>query len=217
LTLINVNLLPKNLQRRQESGIWKLLYVAIPLITLVVIAVIQIAANNNERALENTRDGLEIDIARLQPFIEEQLELQARQEALNELIAVDQSVRQGRVIWSRELFSLLETLPPSVNTLEPGVVFDNLSMTKQEEEFDAFTANMVAQLSGRARNSDALLTYLRILESTDVYDFEFQGATQEASQQIAADQIDPNAPFSFDLTVGTIVESALSEDAADAQ
>ncbi len=190
---------------------------AIPLITLVVIAVIQIAANNNERALENTRDGLEIDIARLQPFIEEQLELQARQEALNELIAVDQSVRQGRVIWSRELFSLLETLPPSVNTLEPGVVFDNLSMTKQEEEFDAFTANMVAQLSGRARNSDALLTYLRILESTDVYDFEFQGATQEASQQIAADQIDPNAPFSFDLTVGTIVESALSEDAADAQ
>ncbi|MEM7738194.1 MAG: hypothetical protein AAF267_20655 [Deinococcota bacterium] len=215
--MINVNLLPKNLQRRQESGIWKLLYVAIPLITLVVIAVIQIAANNNERALTDTRDGLEIDLARLQPFIEEQQELQARQQALNELIAVDQSVRQGRVVWSRELFSLLETLPPSVNTLEPGVIFDTLSMTKQEEEFDAFTANMVARVSGRARNSDVLLTYLRILESTDVYDFEFEGATQEPNQQVTVDQIDPNAPFNFDLTVGTIVENAINEDTANAQ
>jgi Tfp pilus assembly protein PilN len=215
-SLINVNLLPKNLRRKRESGIWKLLYVAIPLITLIVIATIQIAANNRERSLIQTRDGLEIDLVRLQPFVDEQQALQARQQALNELISVDQSVREGRVVWSSELFSLLETLPPQGNTLEPSIVFDSLNMTKDEQDFTNFTANLVAEISGRARDSASLLTYLRILEATDMYDFEFGGATQEPNQQETVTEIDPTAPFNFTLTVGTIVESANEEDSADA-
>jgi len=216
--LINVNLLPKNLRRKRESGIWKLLYVAIPLITLIVIAVIQIAANNRERSLIDTRDGLEIDLVRLQPFVDEQQALQARQQSLNELIAVDQSVREGRVVWSSELFSLLETLPPQGNTLEPSVVFDSLTMNKDELDFTNFTANLVAEISGRARDSASLLTYLRILETTDIYDFEFGGATQEPNQQVTVTEIDPAAPFNFTLTVGTVVESANAneEDSVDA-
>ena len=216
--MINVNLLPKNLRRKRESGIWKLLYVAIPLITLIVIAVIQIAANNRERSLIDTRDGLEIDLVRLQPFVDEQQALQARQQSLNELIAVDQSVREGRVVWSSELFSLLETLPPQGNTLEPSVVFDSLTMNKDELDFTNFTANLVAEISGRARDSASLLTYLRILETTDIYDFEFGGATQEPNQQVTVTEIDPAAPFNFTLTVGTVVESANAneEDSVDA-
>ena len=214
--MINVNLLPKNLRRKRESGIWKLLYVAIPLITLIIIAAIQIAANNRERSLIQTRDGLEIDLVRLQPFVDEQQALQARQQALNELISVDQSVREGRVVWSRELFSLLETLPPQGNTLEPGIVFDSLNMTKDEQDFTNFTANLVANISGRARDSASLLTYLRILEATDMYDFEFGGATQEPNQQQTVTEIAPTAPFNFTLTVGTIAESANEEDSADA-
>lgn len=215
--MINVNLLPKNLRRKRESGIWKLLYVAIPLITLVVIAAIQIAANNRERSLISTRDGLELDLVRLQPFVDEQQALQARQQSLNELIAVDQSVREGQVVWSSELFSLLETLPPQGNTLEPSIVFDSLSIAKDEQDFTNFTANLVADISGRARDSTSLLTYLRILETTDVYDFEFGGATQEPNQQETVTEIDPLAPFNFTLTIGTIVESGTDEDSADAQ
>lgn len=213
--MINVNLLPKNLRRKRESGIWKLLYVAIPLITLIVIAAIQIAANNRERSLMSTRDGLQIDLVRLQPFVDEQQALQARQQALNELIAVDQSVREGRVVWSSELFSLLETLPPQGNTLEPSIVFDSLSMTKDEQDFTNFTANLVTDISGRARDSTALLTYLRILETTDAYDFEFGGATQEPNQQITVTEIDLTAPFNFTLTVGTVVQN--TDDSADTQ
>jgi Tfp pilus assembly protein PilN len=89
-------------------------------------------------------------------------------------------------------------------------------MTKDEQDFTNFTANLVAEISGRARDSASLLTYLRILEATDMYDFEFGGATQEPNQQETVTEIDPTAPFNFTLTVGTIVESANEEDSADA-
>jgi hypothetical protein len=85
--LINVNLLPKSLKRIREPGYWRVLAVAVPLVVGGVLFGVQYLTNQTIANLERDVQVREDQLALLQPFLEEQRELQSRQQALRSLIA----------------------------------------------------------------------------------------------------------------------------------
>jgi cell division protein FtsX len=109
--LINVNLLPKSLKRIREPGYWRVLAVAVPLVVAGVLFGIQYLTNQTIANLQRDVQLREDQLALLQPFLDEQRQLQTRQAALRELIAIAEEVRRGQVLWTTEIAALLETCP----------------------------------------------------------------------------------------------------------
>ena len=196
--MINVNLLPKNLRRRSEPGYWRLIAVFFPLLVLGVAGFMQVAINGTARSLAEERDLRELKLSTLQPAIQEQELLQARQRSLSELIAVRNAVQEGRIDWTDELASMLETLPPRTETGQPRVEFSALDMRAlSNEPNDAYDgASTVAEMtvSGTAVSSEVLATYVRSLERSPLFAVAFQNATRDEESGF----------YTFSLTIGAL-------------
>ena len=125
--MININLLPKNLRRVREPGYWRALAVLFPILVLAVAGGMQYFANTTVNNLQREKLAREDQLALLQPFLREQRDLLARQQQLNQLISVAQSVRENNVLWTSEIAGLLETLPAGSGPT-PVIDFTSLSM-----------------------------------------------------------------------------------------
>ena len=121
--------MPKNLRRRREPGYWRFIALLFPLLVLGVAGFMQVSVSATARTLAEERDLRELKLSTLRPALEEQERLQARQRQLGELIAVRNSVQAGKIDWTDELASMLETLPPPMDTGLPRVEFNALSMS----------------------------------------------------------------------------------------
>lgn len=80
--MININLLPKSLQRVREPGYWRVLAVVVPLAVGSVLFSISYLTNQTIANLERDVQLRQDQLALLQPFLQEQRDLQARQQAL---------------------------------------------------------------------------------------------------------------------------------------
>ncbi len=200
--MINVNLLPKNLRRVREPGYWRVLAVSIPLVTLAVIGGFQWLAWQTEENLVREVQAREDQLALLQPFIEEQNDLQARQRQLNELIAVRDEVQRNTIAWTGEIVGLLETLPPIGDGARPSIDFRTLSMrsvvppASNPERFEG--AEIVAEMSigGNVENLEVLASFVRNLEGSNDYGVLFQNASRQGGDEAQ------DALYSYSLTVG---------------
>ena len=213
--MINVNLLPKNLQRRREPGYWRLIAVAFPVLVLGVIGVLQFSALQTERQLAETKEEREVRLELLRPYVEEQNELQARQRELDELVGIARAVREGRIVWSEQLFDMLETLPAQGAGLE-RIAFNQLDMraletSAQERLTDDSTyegVSVVAEMDiqGTAGSVEILSDYIRQLQSSPRFGVSFRDAARERESGL----------YSFSLTVGAAGTGvAESEDGSD--
>lgn len=176
--MININLLPKNLRRRREPGYWRLIAALFPLLALAIVVFAQMSANQTEANLRQDKDLHELQLAQLRPALQEQQQLQARQKALNSLIAVANSVHSGRVVWSAEFLNMLETLPPREGSGQPKIAFSNLTMRASQQKAGK---GPVAELSvqGTALNTGTLATYIRALQDSSLFDVDFQSASRQ--------------------------------------
>ncbi len=201
--MVNINLLPKNLRRRHEPGYWRLIAVLFPLLALAIIIFVQFSANQTEARLIEDRNLRELQLTRLQPDIREQQELQQRQTQLNELIAIDRSVREGQIIWSAELFTMLETLPPQDGS-QPQIAFSQLNMQTLDESvrqqrladnnYEGLPILAEMDVQGNALNAEALADYIRALQDSPLFGVSFQSATREEQTGL----------YQFSLTVGAL-------------
>ena len=202
--MINVNLLPKNLRRVREPGYWRVLAVAIPLATLLVVSVFQWLAWQTEENLVREVQAREDQLALLQPFIAEQNDLQARQQQLNELIAVRDDVQRNTIAWTGEITGLLETLPPIGAGPRPSIDFRTLSMrsvvppASNPDRFEG--AEIVAEMSigGNIENLEVLAAFVRNLEASNAYGVLFQNANRQGGDE----EMDPL--YAYSLTVGAL-------------
>jgi type IV pilus assembly protein PilN len=203
--LININLLPKSLQRLREPGYWRVLAVAFPLIVGGVLLGVQFLTNqtisNLERDVQLRRDQL----ALLQPFIAEQRALQQRQQALRQLIGIAEEVRRGRVEWVAEIASLLEYLPGTNASGRPSLDFRSLSMrsvyppVSSPERFEGAPIVAEFSISGTASDLEALAQFVRNLETARDFGIVFQNASR---------QDDDEEIFTYSVTVGSILGGA---------
>jgi hypothetical protein len=202
--LISVNLLPKNLRRVREPGYWRVLAVLVPVVTFAVAFSFQYLAWQTTQNLEREVLAREDQLALLEPFLEEQRALQARQRQLNELIAVATAVRENRIEWTGEIAALLETLPARGTGPRPNIDFRSLSMRSvvpPQSDPDRYEgAAIVAEMSigGNVEDLEVLASFVRNLETSDDFGVLFQNASRQESEE----QLD--ALYGYSLTVGAL-------------
>ena len=202
--MISVNLLPKNLRRIREPGYWRLLAVLVPLVTFAVAFSFQYLAWQTTQNLEREVQAREDQLALLQPFLEEQQELQARQRQLNELIAVADAVRENRIEWTGEIAALLETLPAQGAGPRPSIDFRTLSMRSvvppQTDENRYEGASVIAEMSigGNVEDLEVLASFVRNLETSADFGVLFQNASRQAGEE------ELDALYGYSLTVGAL-------------
>ncbi len=196
--MININLLPKNLRRRSEPGYWRLIALFFPLLVLGVAGFMQVAINGTARSLAEERDLRELKLTTLQPAIQEQELLQARQRQLSELIAVRNAVQAGRIDWTDEVASMLETLPPRTETGQPRIEFNALSMRalggEPNDAYDGLSTIAEMTVAGTAINSEVLASYVRSLELSPLFAVAFQNAARDEESGF----------YDFSLTIGAL-------------
>jgi type IV pilus assembly protein PilN len=199
--LININLLPKSLQRVREPGYWRVLAVAFPLVVLSVASGIQylsiLTISNLEADAQLRRDQL----ALLQPFLAEQRQLQQRQQALRQLIGIAEEVRLGRVEWTAEIAALLEYLPRTAQAGGPSIDFTSLSMrsvyppVSNPARFEGAAIGAEFSVAGTVADVEVLARFVRNLEAAREFGVVFQSASR----------VDPEDDhFTYSVTVGSI-------------
>ena len=200
--MINVNLLPKNLQRRREPGYWRLIAVVFPVIVLAVIGMLQFSVLQTEKKLAETKSEREVRLELLRPFVEEQNELQARQRELDELIAVRNAVQEGRIIWSEQIFAMLETLPAQGAGLDSRIAFGQLDMRAlepgardrlaEDNTYEGVDVVAEMEIQGTAGSTEILADYIRQLQTSERFGVSFRDASRESDSDL----------YTFSLTVG---------------
>jgi type IV pilus assembly protein PilN len=198
--LINVNLLPKSLKRIQEPGYWRVLAVAFPLIVGGVLFGIQYLTNQTIANLERDVQVRQDQLALLQPFLQEQRELQARQQSLRALIAVAEEVRRGQVVWTSEIAALLEYVPALTDAAgAPVLDFRTLNMRSiyppvaDATRYEGAAIVSESAISGTVRGAEVLAGFVRNLESAPDFGVLFQNATRDGE----SDDL-----FTYNVTVG---------------
>ncbi len=197
--MININLLPKNLRRVREPGYWRILAVLFPILVIAVAGGMQYFANATVNNLQREKLAREDQLALLQPFLREQRDLISRQQQLNQLIAVAQSVRQNTIVWSSEISGLLETLPVGSGET-PVIDFTSLSMQSvvppraDPNRYEGRPVIAEMNVSGSVVDSEVLAEFIRALESSDAYGVLFQNAQRQGDDEL----------FNYSLTVGAV-------------
>jgi Tfp pilus assembly protein PilN len=186
--LININLLPKELQRVREPAHWRLLTALFPLLAFGIIFFFQFTANQTILNIEAENQQLTDRVLLLQPALAEQQELQRRQAQLRDLIAVAASVREGHVAWSAELTSMLEYLPVQTVRGRPGIDFRSLQMQSihppRQDPARYEGAPVIGELtvSGTVAGMRVLEQFIRALEDSPSYGVAFQSASRNREE-----------------------------------
>lgn len=200
--MIKVNLLPKNLRRVREPGYWRLLAVLVPLLVFGVVFVFQYLAWQTTQNLERDVQVREEQLALLQPFVEEQAALQARQRQLNELIAIAEEVRRFRIVWTGQIAQLLETLPARGDAARPAIDFRSLSMRavtppqSNAERYEGQEFRAELSIGGNVADLGVLASFVRNLENSSDFGVLFQNASRQGGEE------ELDALYGYSLTVG---------------
>jgi len=196
--LINVNLLPKSLQRVREPGYWRILAVTFPIVVAAVLFSMSYLTNQTIANLERDVALREDQLALLQPFLAEQRELQQRQQALRALIAVAEEVRRGQVIWTSEIPALLEYVPVATVGGAPVIDFRSLNVravyppATDASRYEGAAIVSEASISGTVRGPEVLATFVRNLENAPDFGVLFQNASRQGDEDL----------FTYNVTVG---------------
>jgi type IV pilus assembly protein PilN len=200
--LINVNLLPKSLQRIREPGYWRILAVAFPLLVGGVLFGVQYLTNQTIANLERDVVVREDQLALLRPFLDEQRQLQSRQQALRSLISVAEEVRRGQVVWTSEIGALLEYVPAMTNEGgAPVIDFRSLNVrsvyppVSDANRYEGAAIVSEASISGTVRGPEVLAQFVRNLEGAPDFGVLFQNASRQNDE-------DDEDLFTYNLTVG---------------
>lgn len=197
--MININLLPKNLRRVREPGYWRILAVLFPILVLAIAGGMQYFANATANNLQREKLAREDQLALLQPFLREQRDLISRQQQLNQLIAVAQSVRENNIVWTSEISGLLETLPVGGGEV-PVIDFTSLSMQSvvpprsDPNRYEGRPVIAEMNVSGSVVDAEVLAEFIRALEGSSAYGVLFQNAQRQGDNEL----------FNYSLTVGAV-------------
>jgi len=200
LALININLLPKHLQRVHEPAHWKLIAVLFPLAVLIGLGAMQFTISQREKSINREIVNLEIKNQKLQESIREQRRLQAESQRFRNLLSIRDQVRNNQISWTAQISNLLETLPAQGSLERPLIDFDSLNMQSVDppradsERYEGQVINAEINVSGQVKDTQALANFIEELESSDKFGVDFQSTTRDSENDI----------YSYSLTVGSL-------------
>ena len=200
--MIDINLLPKTAKRPVSSKYLRFGTGAFIVLALLAMGGLQVWFSLQEQKLKVQENDLARELRELQPILDEQAALLARQQGIMDLLNVRDEVKEGTITWSQELAFMLETLPPPAANGRPAIAFGNLSISALDDR--SRTANSAAyeelpvsaqmQVSGLAQNAEVLADYIKALQDTEQLGVAFNNAS-----------LDKEAGFyNFSLIVGVV-------------
>lgn len=200
--MINVNLLPKTLRRRSAFDPWKGAAVAVPVLVLGVCGFLQLQASAEEARLAARGRELQNELAVLQPFVDEQAALEAERAELAAVESVAQTVRAGRILWSRQLYAMLETRPTPGPKVGSRMAFTNLEMRALDEStkaqlltdgtYEGLQAVAEMSVSGLAGSEAVVADYIRELQRAPNFAVNLGDLSRDAETNF----------YAFNLTIG---------------
>ena len=200
--MINVNLLPKTLRKSRGLDPWKAAAVAVPVLVLGVCGFLQVQASAEEGRLAAEQTELQNELAVLQPFVDEQAALEAERTELAAIEGVATGVRTGRVLWSRQLYAMLETRPTPGPKVASRMAFTNLEMRTLDETtktqlltdgtYEGLEAVAEMSVSGLAGSETVVADYIRELQSAPNFAVNFGDMARDAETNF----------YAFNLTIG---------------
>lgn len=180
-----------------------MLAIVFPLLVVGLAVVLQMFAYQTQQNLQAEKQSRSDQLALLQPYIKEQQNLLSRQRQLNQLIAVERSVHQNRILWTGEISGLLETLPPRGNGARPNIDFKSLTMSavnppkSNPNEYDGKSVIAQMNVSGDVANTAVLAEFIHALETSTRYGVAFHSASRQGKSDL----------YSYNLTVGALAGS----------
>ncbi len=200
--MINVNLMPKTLRRRKTFDPYKAVAIGVPLLALLVCGFMQISLMNHTRGLRAYNRELQNEKAVLQPFIDEQERLRAEQVELQQVKTITDSVRTGRILWSRQLFAMLETRPTPGTQLASRMTFTSLEMRaldaatqaqlKTDNTYEGLDVIAEMNVTGLAGSTEVVSDYIRELQDAPNFSVVLSDLAQTEESL-----------YTFNLTIGS--------------
>ena len=215
--MINVNLLPKTLRKSRGLDPWKAAAVAVPVVIVGVCGFLQVQAAAEEGRLAAQQTELQNELAVLQPFVDEQAALETERTELAAVEGVATSIRSGRILWSRQLYAMLETRPTPGPKVASRMAFTNLEMRTLDEStktqlladgtYEGLEAVAEMSVSGLAGSEAVVADYIRELQSAPNFAVNFGDLARDAETNF----------YAFNLTIGAArLERGAGGDAAGA-
>lgn len=200
--MINVNLLPKTLRKSRGLDPWKAAAVAVLVVILGTCGFLQVQASAEEGRLTAQQTELQNELAVLQPFVDEQAALEVERAELAAIESVATGVRANRILWSRQLYAMLETRPTPGPTLESRMAFTNLEMRALDEgtkaqlltdgTYEGLEAVAEMSVSGIAGSEAVVADYIRELQSAPNFAVTLGDLSRDAETNF----------YAFNLTIG---------------
>ncbi len=183
--MIKLNLLPKNLRQRVEPGWWRLSALVLALAVLGLMALLHYAAYQELNQARLERDALRAEVEALRPFIAEQNRLQQERKALEELLAIRETLAKNAIPWSENLALLINQIPRpggrfqvALKSLQGRLLSEEEAKRQAEAKaFDGKEVRVEFALQGEALGDRALAEFIRAFERSPQMGIEFQGAS----------------------------------------
>lgn len=200
--MINVNLMPKTLRRRKTVDPYKVVALAVPVLALLVCGFLQFGLMSETSKLRAQNREMQNEKAVLQPFIDEQRTLKAEQAELQQVKSITDSVRTGRILWSRQLFAMLETRPTPGPRLASRMTFTTLEMhaldettktqLKTDNTYEGLDVIAEMNVSGLAGSTQVVSNYIRELQDAPNFSVVLGDMAQNEDNL-----------YTFNLTIGS--------------
>lgn len=200
--MINVNLMPKTLRRRKTVDPYKAVAIAVPVLALLVCGFLQVQLMGETNRLRAQNRDLQNEKAVLQPFIDEQRALKAEQAELQQIKSITDAVRNGRILWSRQLFAMLETRPTPGPRIASRMTFTSLEMhtldeatkaqLKTDNTYEGLDVIAEMNVSGIAGSTQVVSNYIRELQDAPNFSVVLGDMAQNEENL-----------YTFNLTIGS--------------
>lgn len=204
--MISLNLLPRSLRRRRETGWWRLSAAAAVAVLLVGMGSWQILLAQRVGSLAAERASLQNEVNLLQDDIQLDRRLRTQKAELEQALGVEATLRQRFIPWSDLLAQVLYQLPRENGRL--GISLTRLQASQPADPtpspaFDEQTVTYEFTLQGSAASQDAMVALVRAYERTNGFAINFQRAERDPQTGL----------FNFSVVVGLVSEGGKADEA----
>jgi type IV pilus assembly protein PilN len=211
--VVEINLLPTQYRKRSEPGVWRLATLALPIaaaLGVVIFTGVQAARLSNLNAELEANKG---EISALEPKKREYDDLTRQKTDLQKVTEVSKTLQASKTYWSSDLARFVAALPSDGNVALSALTMraiDSNSQTNLTTQglYNGKAVSKEFDLTGLAKTSGALVTFLKTFENNPNFGVNFksaqkaQAATPGTAQSSA--QSSANAPYTFNATIGLV-------------
>lgn len=206
--MVEVNLLPASQRSQSTSGgqNWIIAAAVTGLLSLAAIVGLELYYASQVNALKSELEGLNGEIAALQPAKDEFDTLQTKKTELEQVTNVARTLRDRKTYWSNDLAAFTAQLPAgnniSIDTLDMHPM-QQQNPNMQQSGVEGGSVARELTVAGTASTAQAVVDFLNSFESNPKFGVVFQNMNRKEVEN-------PASPYTFNANVGIAGEASAS-------